>query len=150
MTVIAYRDGIMAADTGVWRDQIVSGETHKIHRLPSGALFAASGSLGKCQSCLRWLCAYAKEGEMDAEKLRPKPAERNQFGAILVEPDGRVLAINHEFEIHEAPRADFYVEGCHGELMIGALASGATAEEAVRLAIQYGDSAAGDVQVERL
>lgn len=139
MTVIAVKDGIMAADTGLWKGAAIYGHQRKIIRLTDGRLFAASGESGAVQECLRWL-----NGEAD----RPTPETQDDFGALILAPDG-VWRIDYKYRLFR-DHANFPCCGAHSEMLIGAMAAGASAEEAVCIAIRYGDSAAGDVQVERL
>lgn len=59
--------------------------------------------------------------------------------------------ITKEWEIYQHPtHSDFYCDGAHIEFVLGALAAGASAVQAVELAIKFGDSARGPVQSERL
>lgn len=145
MTVIVYRDGVMAADSAVWIGGIIVGNTKKIWRLSDGSLYAASGARPDVMACCRWLAT----GGMPHEK----PAavdDKEFFGALLVSSNGVIGKIDRRFELYDASCAKWAVEGAHSEFLLGALMQGATAEEAVSLAIQYGDSAGGEVQVERL
>lgn len=129
----------MAADTAAWMDNLIVEHRHKIFRLKDGRLFAGSGSRPIVDACLKWLNG---EGE------KPDAAEEGRFGGVLANMAG-VWKINHRFMIYDVSASPYVVEGAHNEFLLGALAAGATAEEAVRLAIRYGDSAAGEVQVER-
>lgn len=144
MTAIAFRDGVMAADTAVWASTgggyTVVGRYRKIDRLKDGSLFASTGRSADHQAVIRWL-ATDQEGET--------PKVKEQFSAIWARRRG-VLKIEDDVRPFDMPQADFYAAGASMEFLLGALAAGASAEEAVRLAIQYTDGAAGDVQVERL
>lgn len=144
MTAIAYRDGIMTADTAVWASTgggyTVVGNYRKIDRLEDGSLFASTGRSSDHQAVIRWLAA-GQEGEA--------PKVKEGFSAIWARPR-RVLKIEDDVRPFAMPNADFYAAGSSMEFLLGSLAAGASAEEAVRLAIRYTDGAAGDVQVERL
>lgn len=140
MTVIAYRDGIMAADSAVWGDQIIVEHVRKIWRLADGSLFGCSGRLCDAQACADWLL---NGGD------KPAPAEKGYFTALVAAPDGVVRRIEWDMRPFEIT-GPYHTCGAHMEFLHGAMAAGASAEEAVRLAIRYGDSAAGEVQVERL
>ena len=139
MTVIVCRDGVMAADSAVWQGSIIAGHTEKIHRLRDGRLFGGAGQRPSLLACRQWL---------NGEAEKPADEEVGMFGAILLGP-GALHKIDHCFRIYDAA-ATWAVEGAHSEFLLGALMAGASAEEAVRLAIIVGDSAGGDVQVERL
>ena len=142
MTVIAYRDGVMAADRMVWQGdlRIANGAT-KINRLPDGSLVGCCGSRPVIAEVMAWL----NGGEKPARELKD-----GDFGALIVRPCGRVERLEDEMLIYPACPADFYTMGSHGELLFGAMAAGASAPEAVRIAIRFGQYAGGDVQVERL
>ena len=46
MTIIAYRDGVMAADTATWQGGVMIGDrSKKIMRTPEGFLIACAGEL---------------------------------------------------------------------------------------------------------
>jgi len=139
MTVIVCRDGVMAADTAVWMGDILAGHTRKITRLSDGRLFAAAGVRSQIEGCLFWLNDGGNA---------PEAVGECEFGALVLAPDG-IWRIGHRFELYRNV-GDFAVEGAHDEFLMGALAAGASAEKAVRLAIIYGRRAGGDVQTERL
>lgn len=140
MTVIVYRDGVLAADTGRWMGGIIVGYRSKIRRLDDGRLYAGSGHSCDIDACFSWLNGGEKPRELK---------DNEEFGAVIIGPQ-QIDKIDKYFRSYDAIGCPYVVEGAHSEFLLGALAAGATAEEAVRLAIQYGDSAAGDVQVERL
>lgn len=141
MTVIAYRNGVMAADTAVWSDGLIVGHTRKIIRLADGRLFAASGPRPLILACKAWLSG---QGHI------PSPVEEHMFGGLLADR-ACLRRVTHAFDIYDCPEAmPFAAEGCHVTFMLGAMAAGATAPEAVAMAIKFGDAAAGEVQVEQL
>ena len=141
MTVIAYRDGIMAADTGTWSGNLI---THclaeKIYRTRTGALLACAGRVSKIIAVRQWIDG----GD------RPAPDEKDNFGALLVHREMKLVErISWDMLIYpdEGP---FQVEGSHDEFLFGALAAGASAEEAVALALRFTGYAAGEVRTVRL
>lgn len=140
MTVIAIRDGIMAADTAVWCGDVIAGFADKIVRLKDGRLFAGAGDRPNILECAKWL---------DGEIERPAAVGECEFGALILAADG-IFRIDYKFRIHPTAPAEFAVEGAHDEFMLGALHAGATAGQAVRLAIAHARRAGGDVQVEEL
>lgn len=145
MTVIAYRDGVLATDSGQWQDQIIVSTSHqKIYRLPEGMLLAGCGRACDVASCVEWVRDGMRPGE------RPAKDEDKRFGAFLI--DGRnapPLIIEWDFRPYRATNAPFWAKGAHIEFMLGAMAAGSSAEEAVALAVKWGDSAEGAVQVAR-
>lgn len=141
MTVIVYRDGIMAADTGVWEGDILCGfDQEKIQRMPDGGLLACAGLRPVIVEAQAWLL---RDGP------KPDRVEDGDFGALMVGPDGVVSNVSHAMQIYEA-FGEFHVQASHHEFLVGALAAGVSAPEAVRLAIQFGRYAAGEVRWMRL
>jgi len=139
MTVIVCRDGVMAADSAVWVGDIFSGHDRKITRLADGRLVGAAGWRPEIEKCLAWL---ARRGP------RPPPVGDCDFAALILAPCG-VWRVNHKFDLYRHI-GDWAVEGAHDEFLLGALAQGASAADAVRLAIIYCRRAGGEVQVESL
>lgn len=136
MTVIVVRGGIMAADTAVWQGNIISGHTKKIYRLSDGRLFGGTGALAVVKACVAWL----EGGE------KPSDEKEDDFGGLILAHDG-ASRMDHKFRTYRS-EGEFQAIGAHVEFLIGALLMGASAAQAVNLAIQRGDSAGGDVQVE--
>jgi len=143
MTVIVYRDGVMAADRSIWLGGgVVAGEMRKITRMANGALLACAGSQSTSTMFANWL---QKSGD------RPAVVNENGFRALQVHPDGAVTLWDELLQptTYEAP---FYVCGVQSAFTLGALYANASAEEAVRLTLRYTDmgSSQGAVDVEHL
>jgi hypothetical protein len=145
MTAIVYRDGVMAADTAVWAEGVVSGAMRKIQRGADGTLVAGTGP----SSCCQWFANFILSGEDKTTPQRDRLDLGDHFEGLVVRPDGTVEYWNGKLmvSIFDAP---FHVIGAQTTFMMGALYAGATAEQTVRLVIAHTDGAAGDVQVERL
>lgn len=144
MTAIAYRDGIMAADAACYRGSTIVGYRRKIGRFPDGIC----GFAGNSVDCFRMQQLFLAGGDM----LAPLP-DRADFSGLIVRRTGlgriHISMIDGTFYEVPAPEAPFYAVGCYGEFLIGAMAAGASAEEAIRLAILHTD-AAGEIQVESI
>ena len=143
MTVIAYKDGLMAADTQSWHIGIRHAEAVKIVRLPDGSLFGAAGWQPEIERAQNWLANGADP------TIRPAKAEEADLEGILLKPDGSVWTVAHTFDVYRT-NATTDAVGSQKEFLYGAMAAGASAEEAVRLAIKCCGNAGGDVQVMRL
>jgi hypothetical protein len=103
-------------------------------------MFAAAGSTSEIIQFVEWMQRGGERPEFDKEE---------QLTALWVKSDGSLWLCNyrlHFYQLHE----DFFAIGSPNTFMMGALYAGASAEEAVRLAILHTDGAGGDVQVERL
>ena len=142
MTVIAYRDGVMAADTMITDNGRVVGSIQKIARSPCGAIGAASGRGGAGQRFAAWMQA-GMPGEFD-----PKCTEDGFFGALIMDAAGmRAMDRTGTILPFTAP---FAAEGRGREVAIGAMEMGATTEQAVAAAIKWEEGCGGEIQIERL
>lgn len=153
MTAIAYRDGVMAADTLVTGADMVRGRCRKIVRSPVGVIAACAGEAGTSTMFRRWIEGGGVDDWINAgfgvERGFSPGVDRGGFGAILVLPDATVVCLDWRGRpiIMEAA---FYTEGAAEQILTGAMAAGASAEEAVRIAIAYDCGCGGEVQVQRI
>jgi hypothetical protein len=139
LTVLACRDGVLAADTTEWHGDIRLNDASKVYRLSDGRLFAAYGFKHIIEACAKWL---SDGGE------QPPDQGEDDFGGIILAPDG-VFWVSEKFAIFKQ-NGPFHAGGAHEEFLYGAMAAGASAVDAVRLAIKYCRDAGGEVMAERL
>lgn len=134
MTTIAYRDGVLAADSLVTEGSSRAGMADKIGVARRGGFWGVVGSLCYLNAYLEWL--EAEEG---------KPPEAKETSLIRVMADG---AIREWCEVGWVDcRAPFYAFGSGGAYAMGAMAQGATAVQAVHIAIEYDTKSGGDITV---
>jgi len=128
MTIIAYRDGILAADSGEFDEYVCVGSVCKIISSPDGAYGAASGSSATVHRFHEW---------MMSSRLSPLSlnGERGSFSALIVMPDMSVWRMSYDGYIFPGGVQPFYAEGCARDIAIGAMAFGATALEAAKIAV---------------
>ena len=139
MTIIAYKDGIMAADTQTFSGDIRGAQTVKIVAA-GGRLYGASGDAGPSQA---WRLAML-EGR-DTTDLLPDKDKRN-FTILEAGPDG-VWQTDWSGRSREPDAAAI---GAGWEIALGAMHAGASAEDAVRICIAACVWCGGDVTVLRL
>ena len=141
MTTIAYVHGEIAADTlctwGTNRD----GYTTKIAK-KSCFLAGASGTVGGMQRFLDWFSSGMKG---DPPEM-PKEPDRQTFGMIITPSDEVLLFGPQGWERTKNHMASM---GSGGEFATGAMAMGASAEQAVRIAMQFDTKSGGDITVLR-
>lgn len=130
----------MAADTAACQGDMMPYHVKKIWRV-RGALLAASGASSVTMAFRDW---YA------AGKDVPFERPTDDFDAIVVQPDGAVLIMSASYGGFLRYDAPFYALGAAQEVLIGAMAAGATAPQAVEIAIKWSRYAGGGVQVETL
>lgn len=151
MTAIAYRGGVLAADSLTLGSDTVRGYSRKIVRSEKGTLGAACGLAGTAQMFRRWVETGRIDEWIEAgfPDSLPVNSERNQFGALIVTAQARVICVDWQGMAVEID-APFYAEGGAEVFLIGAMAAGASAEEAVAIAIKYDTGCGGAIQVERI
>lgn len=142
MTTIAYRDGMLAADTAMCQGGVMMGHLVKIHRRGDGHMVGAAGDASYNARFSKWFLEGEK-GPPPEAKEGPDWLDRG----VIFRRDGSL----HVFE----PRGDFrcsdefYALGSGKEAALGAMFAGATAENAVRAAIRFDPHTGGDVTVLR-
>lgn len=131
MTTVAYRDGIMAADS-----MLTIGDTRLAHAAAKlvaasdGSIAGASGDTSLCQAFLQWV---------ESESMSccvPPPAAIGDFRytGIVVSPGGTVLLYDgspHPIRLEPAP---YIAIGSGRDAALGAMAMGASAAAAVAIA----------------
>lgn len=143
MTVIAIKDGIIAADSSCYASGVYAGGMSKIHAVPAefgGGFIAGSGAAARVKVAID---AIQKQGG-DA-----RPAKNDEeINLIWLRADGTVWAVEKEatFQI----TSPFHAEGSGRAIALGAMAAGASAEEAVRIACDLEQNCRGPVDWRRL
>lgn len=140
MTTIAYRDGVLAADTQQTDAHgCAHGRVVKVTRR-GPILAAAAGQACHARKFLDWFRAG----------MNGEPAigddDRNADG-ILFLPDGTVIEFSPRGS--KTVTCEFYATGSGMDYALGAMAMGASAEEAVRVAMRFDNCTGGEVTVLR-
>jgi ATP-dependent protease HslVU (ClpYQ) peptidase subunit len=143
MTVIAYRNGIMAGDS-CWSDGsegdyggVITNLQNKLIRLPSGALYGGAGSTD--ERALVQLLGNVRTVKKMPPASELEKQEYDSLKALVVLPDMSVWLIEGGPGGNgvEPVNQEFASIGCGGPIAIGAFARGATAEQAVRIACKW-------------
>lgn len=140
MTTIAYRYGVLAADTGVASGGVRCGRLTKIVRSPSGNLGGAAGSATYCEAFKNWM-AGGQRGDP------PEPKEHRDCldqGAVFW-PDGSIEV--HELDGRFRLSATYYALGSGRSEALGAMYAGADAALAVRCAMEHDEGTFGEITV---
>ena len=141
MTTIAYRDGVMASDSGCWHGDALHPWAQKLLRGPDGTLYGGLGSAAAVNTFFEWV---------EGGSVGPMPTptrlddDRSTFQVLIVPPSGRAKALNHDgYEHFGGP---YVAVGAGAPTVYGALFMGATAEQAIEAALMHGSGAVGLVQ----
>jgi len=147
MTTIAYRDGVIAADTQETWDDGSFTPCKKIYRISSsdaeidGHIVALAGGSYSAEVFLEW---YENGDWNDPPDLVNLDADED-FEALVVKNDGTLWTCNRLFAFIPI-KVDYFAMGSGGKAALGAMAVGATADEAVRAAMKHDCYTGGKVQ----
>lgn len=135
MTTLAYRDGELATDSRVTQgDMIVSDTRRKVHRLRDGSLMAWAGSVQQAELLLQ---AMRKTKKVTSPKL-------TDIAALHLRADGSLWEYEGEAWVKQDP--GYYATGSGAPYAFAAMDAGASAKDAVRIAIKRDASSGGRVQ----
>lgn len=130
MTVIVYRDGVMAADRQSTIMGVRACEVTKVARRPSdGALIGVAGDAGLASAFMRWFVA-GEQGDRPA--LHIAADEHKTALAIIVRAGGAVE--EHSVGGWAPVEGAFYAYGSGLEAAVAAMHMGADAARAVEIA----------------
>ena len=141
MTTIAYRSGIMASDSRVTEDTFIAMSNYpKIHKLKDGSIVGSCGSLSQITDLLAEL---KKESKFNSKKTY----SYEDVGCLVVTPNKELWYYSHEMDhFIQLHGCEHYAIGSGAHFALGALSMGATAKQAVEIAITYDAGSGGKIQ----
>ncbi len=141
MTTIAYRDGVMAADSGAWLGGAATPWAYKLAIGPDGTLYGIAGNAAEGERFLQWV----RDGcQGDQPKAEPLPEQFSSFIVLAAPVTGplRVITARGD-EVYHAP---YFAIGAGAVAALGAMFAGGDAEVAVLAAICHANGANGSVR----
>lgn len=122
MTVIAYRNKVLAADSCISQGTFITGSATKIARTPAGWLVGAAGDATDMRRFMNWA---QTDFDLAARPHQDKP----DLQAIAISPAGTVFFYEDSWDgfIGEGP---YHAIGSGGDAAMIAMDMGATAERA--------------------
>ena len=142
MTTIAWKDGVLAADTRVTIGDVIDPSEHKkVFRLKNGALIGLSGDAGVMMRVLKQL----RRDPDDFESIDVHKAELN---AIYVSADGKVF--ERDSNGWTRITAKYAATGSGYVPALVAMRMGASAREAIKIAMEFDKNTGGKVRSVRL
>lgn len=137
MTTIAFDGKTLAADSRTLGSSMIrSEETGKLFALPDGGWFAGCGGQEDVLLALRWMIA----GMVEAQK----PALDDHFAGLILRGN-RLYRVEKRLVEWEC-KAAHVAAGSGFELALGAMAAGADAIQAVKIAARFDPSTNARVQ----
>ncbi len=144
MTTIAYKDGVMAADTlGMWAGMKIP--TRKIVRIDGGLI----GTAGNYVDALRFIEWYEAGADRDKIPVGHNPSYDGPVFTALVADSCGVTCWSEAF-VPDPVLSPFVSIGSGCDAAMAAMHMGASAREAVHVAAKVDYYTNGDVQVEAM
>ena len=146
MSTVAFRHGVMAADSGAWlcSGSVVMPFAQKLVKGNDNCLYGAVGQAAGAEAYFQWV----KGGYQGQEPL-PIPckddSEQSRFVILRAHPAGEVSLIT-AFGVERYPAAPYLAIGPGAAVALGALWAGASAVEAISAALVHADAARGEVR----
>ncbi len=131
MSVVVYKDGVLAADTRAYGGnyQPTPGSKAKIHCLENGSRVGLiSNIIGEPERFLDWLKSGADPSEWKGEKPNVR--------ALMVDADDRIFLADDSAWFSGPIDCSSYAIGSGADFAMGAMAMGASATRAVEVACQ--------------
>jgi len=134
MTTVAYKDGILAADTRQIGDYIDQHHATKIYEIGS-AKIGFCGSVSQALIFIKWF--------KDQTRDKPHYEQLKNFEALVIR-GGRAYAYDGNCEAVATGHPCAIGSGCH--FAMGAMLAGASAVEAVKIAMKLDENTGGKVK----
>lgn len=142
MTVIVYRDGVMAADSLLSASGSVAAFADKVRDI-NGWLIGIAGDWGVACELFDWFESECKEGLKRPPATIAVGEDKYPVNMLLVnKKDGVVLAIDG-LGYPQKIKGPFFSIGSGADIAIGACEVGASAVDAVKAAIKHSCSCGG-------
>lgn len=145
MTTIVYANGILAADTRAYAgDPTPIGQKQKIRSMMDDEGRRVSWGVstahpGLSEEIAKW---FANGKHADYEPI----LAGREFTALEIQPDGSVYYYHDNFTPSGPLYSEHFAIGTGAQYALGALAMGATPEQAVRVAMERDSWSGGSVQ----
>ena len=156
MTTIAYKEGVLASDSGAFDDQrnLYLGFTPKVYTLSGGLLYGAAGDIDD-RAVRNLLDAVRSPDQLPS--TRELLETKCDVEAIVVFPDGKLFTIMVAKADEDKPDSDWVAEvaeirtpyialGSGRQIALGAMWAGLTATKAIEAAMEHNVWTRGPVQ----
>jgi hypothetical protein len=150
VTTIAYKNGVLAADSLINYGTFSNGEVNKIHVLSMPVecgkrvrrvMMAVSGLMWVLEPMIEWIEGGATQDEVPHCLL----AAAEQFSCLMIDDEGTVWEFNNGFFLKCG--VEYHAIGSGMMFAIGAMAAGIDAPEAVAAAMKHDKATGGAITV---
>jgi ATP-dependent protease HslVU (ClpYQ) peptidase subunit len=133
MTTLAYKDGILAFDGKITAGNMVTTLNSRKGIATDKYLAAAAGLSSFCGAFLEWV-----KTDFDPVKVPKTPnGKLCDIVGLVIDRKGTLTEYCDDLLPLKVGRVPFYARGSGREVATGAMAAGASAEEAVRIASKF-------------
>lgn len=140
MTTIAFKDGIMAADSAITGDGVLWGYSDKIFkRTDSKFVIGVSGPVENISRIQNWCDTQSSIGSLDSISLS------DNVDLLIVDCNTQQLYLFQNGVVFGFNQPIMAI-GTGREFALGAMAAGATAEQAVEIARYYDNNTSGPIK----
>lgn len=150
MTTIAYKNGVLAADSLINYGSFSNGEINKIHVISvpeddgkrvSKAMLAISGVVWVTEPMIEWIEGGASQDDIPHCLLQ----HAAEFSCIMIDDEGVVWEFSNGFFLRCGVQ---YISIGSGQMFaLGAMAAGVEAPEAVAAAMKHDKATGGAITV---
>jgi len=146
MTIIAYRDGIIASDSQETHSDGRKAPCKKIYKSRDGVIIGTAGDSYTGLMLVDW---FERGARLDDAPDLSHVSTDEDFECLIVESRENIYTMNRFFQRYdiELMNNEFYAIGCGSGYAMVAMEMGATAKEAVKVTCKYDAYCGGNIQV---
>jgi len=143
VTTLAYRDGIMAADSKTSACETNYAKATKIHKLPDGSLVGFCGRSTSCERMLDIMKQASVSGGLNHDLFSDC---KGAMGLYVHADDGKVFYLEGgKHSGYTELEGSFFAEGSGFVIALAAMKAGASAKKAVEIACDLDNNSGGPV-----
>lgn len=144
MTVIATDGKVIAADSRTCSgDLVLNDATRKLVRCKDGSVAGVAGEATSCALVREWLVAGEDMSAIPDHPRHPDEEGGSRFKALILRPGGRLQFMDAAFTAIDAQPP--FAIGSGGDVALGAMLAGKSAEQAVKIAMRSVTSCGGSL-----
>lgn len=155
MTTVVYRDGVMMSDGQVsFGDRIDQTNLKKVRKI-NGCLVGGAGRLSSVLQFFSWFEEWSNAQLVQGDSPHvqvfiPECLDDEDFTGLVVFTDGVIFMYEGGKRCYEIPGEKYYAIGSGADFALSAMDAGATAEEAITVAIKRDVFSGGEIFKEEL
>lgn len=146
MTTVAFDGTTMAADSAVSGGGYYDFDMIKVKKHPSGYLLGGCGDIDMLQWFLDMFTPEIIHNRAKGHRLTLPTQGGSDFAAMVVSPSGKAYVISDKLLVTPIKTFGYMAVGSGSAVALGALAMGASASEAVKIAARHDQGTGGRIK----